>query len=108
MGDVDLGRKFLRSSWESLGKDEERKRERCSRGSRSSCGNICNRMEDRFEGGARIEGAQDMCQLFTGTDEIESVNSFWNRRVHQDISCRVVEVSPPRQEDGSPFRTRVE
>ena len=40
---------------------------------------------------ARIEGAQDMCQLFTGTDEIESVNSFWNRGVHQDVSFRVGE-----------------
>jgi len=47
-------------------------------------------------------------QFFTGTDEVELANPLRNCRVHQDISCRVGDVTPPRQEEGSAFRTRVE
>ena len=49
-----------------------------------------------------------MSQLCTGTDEVELANPLRNCRVHQDISCRVGEVRPPRQEEWSTFRTRVE
>ena len=51
MGDEQAGRKFLRSSCESFGKDEERKRARCSFGSRSSYGETFNRMDETFEAG---------------------------------------------------------
>ena len=52
MGDDESGRKFPRSSCDSLGKDEERKRARGPCGSRPSYGKICNRINARFEGGS--------------------------------------------------------
>ena len=49
--DDGLGRKFPILSVESLERGEERRRAKRSCGSRSLYGYICNRMDERFEGG---------------------------------------------------------
>ena len=58
MGDKGSGRKFLRSSCESLGKDEKRKQERRPCGSWMLYGEICNQMDDTFEGGVELKVAK--------------------------------------------------
>jgi len=51
MGDMGSGRKFPRSSCESLGKDEERRVARRPCGSWTLYGEMCNRRDEIFEGG---------------------------------------------------------